>query len=359
MPLLNRFIKICIAVVLVLGIIYLGTLVDFIFKPIFSLLSIIMIPLMLASFFYYLLRPLVNWMVRPKLNRSLAILIIYLAAAVLLALFIVGVYPSLRDQFLNLVNNAPTLFNSLSKQLQELEQSEWLVGLFPDNENPLSKLTEYLNSGFKFLTTYLSGIFSFVSDFALVLFTFPILLFYMLKEGNKFGDKIVSLMPKRFREEGVKVVHDIDKSLSGFIVGRVVVNLALGVLMYIGFRLIGLPYALLLTAIAVIMNFIPFIGAILSAIPIVIIGLIESPSVAIWSLVVILAAQQIQDNIISPYIFGKQLAIHPITTIMLVLVGNDAFGIIGVIIIIPVYMMIKIVVVKLYQLFFKQKWEDA
>jgi len=209
------------------------------------------------------------------------------------------------------------------------------------------------------LSNYVSSMFSFFSNFAVILLTFPILLFYMLKEGDKFGQKIVSFMPKRFREEGEEVVHDIDHAISGFIVGRVVVNLALGVLMFIGFLIIGLPYALLLTLVAVIMNFIPFIGAILSAIPIVIIGLIESPSVAIWSLVVILVAQQVQDNIISPYIFGKQLDIHPLTTIILVLVGSDIFGIIGVIVIIPVYMIVKIVVVKLYQLFFKQKWEDA
>lgn len=356
---LNKFIKICIAVVLVLGIIYLGSLVDFIFKPFFSLLSIIMIPLMLASFFYYLLRPLVNWMERPKLNRTLAILILYLVIALLFSLFIIGVYPSLRTQFFNLIDNAPNLLNALNKQLQDLEQSGFLSGFLTEDMNPLSHLTEYLNKGFSFVTSYLTNVFAFVSDFALILFTFPILLFYMLKEGGKFGHKIVSFMPKRFREDGNKVIQDIDLSLSGFIVGRVVVNLALGVLMFIGFLIIGLPYALLLTVIAVILNFIPFIGAILSAIPIVIIGLIESPSVAIWSLVIILAAQQIQDNVISPYIFGKQLDIHPLTTIILVLVGNDAFGIMGVIIIIPVYMMIKIVVVKLYQLFFKQKWEDA
>lgn len=356
---LNRFIKICISVVLVLGIIYLGSLVNFIFKPVLSLLKIILIPLMLASFFYYLLRPLVNWMARPKLNRTLAILIIYLVAALLFSLFIVGVYPSLSVQFLNLIDNAPSLFNTLNKQLQDLEQSGFLAGIIPEDVDPFSQLTEYLNKGFSLITTYLTGVFSFVSDFALILFTFPILLFYMLKEGGKFGHSIVNFMPKRFREEGKTVIQDIDNSLSGFIVGRVVVNLALGVLMYFGFLIIGLPYALLLTVLAVIMNFIPFIGAFLSAIPVVIIGLIESPSVAIWSLVVILAAQQIQDNIISPYIFGKQLDIHPLTTIILVLVGTDAFGIIGVIIIIPVYMMIKIVVVKLYQLFFKQKWEDA
>ncbi|MEF2246746.1 MULTISPECIES: AI-2E family transporter [unclassified Paenibacillus] len=356
---LNKLIKICIVVLLMLGIIYLGTLVDFIFKPIISLFSIVMIPLMLASFFYYLLRPLVNWMERKKLNRTLAVLIIYLAAAIICSIFIIGVYPSLRTQFLSFINSVPQLLDTLNKQLQSLEQNKFISDIFPDDINPLSNLTDYLKQGFSVVSSYLAGVFSFLSDFALVLFTFPIILFYMLKEGNKFGDKIVSFMPKRFHEDGKKVVQDIDSSFSGFIVGRVVVNLALGVLMYLGFLIIGLPYALLLTVVAVIMNFVPFIGAILSAIPIVIIGLIESPSVAIWSLVVILAAQQIQDNIISPWIFGKQLDIHPLTTILLVLVGNDVFGIVGVIIIIPVYMMIKIVVVKLYDLFFKQKWEEA
>ncbi len=356
---MNRFIKICIAVVLVFIIIYLGSLVSFVFKPLLSLLSIIMVPLMLASFFYYLLRPLVNWMERPKLNRPLVILIIYLVIAILLAVFIIGVFPSLRTQFFYLVNNAPNLLNALGKQLQDLEQTGFLSKILPEDVSPLSQLTEYLNKGFSLLSNYVAGMFSFFSGFAVILLTFPILLFYMLKEGDKFGQKIVSFMPKRFREEGTKVVHDIDNALSGFIVGRVVVNLLLGVLMFIGFLIIGLPYTLLLTVVAVIMNFIPFIGAILSAIPIVIIGLIESPSVAIWSLVIILVSQQIQDNIISPYIFGKQLDIHPLTTIILVLVGGDAFGIIGVIVIIPVYMIVKIIVVKVYQLFFKQKWEDA
>lgn len=356
---LNRFIKTCIAVILVFAIIYLGSLIDFIFKPLLSLLTVVMVPLMLASFFYYLLRPLVNWMERPKLNRSLVILIIYLVIAILLVLFIIGVWPSLRTQFYNLIDNAPNLLNALSKQLEELEQKGILSAILPEGVSPLSQLTEYLNKGFSFLTNYVAGMFSFFSNFAVILFTFPILLFYMLKEGEKFGQKIVSFMPKRFREEGNKVMQDIDHALSNFIVGRVVVNVALGVLMYIGFLIIGLPYALLLTVVAIIMNFIPFIGAILSSVPIVIIGLIESPSIAIWSLVVILVAQQIQDNIISPYIFGKQLDIHPLTTIILVLVGGDAFGIIGMIVIIPGYMIVKIVVIKVYQLFFKHKWEEA
>lgn len=355
---LNLFIRVCIAIALVLGIVYLGSLVSFIFLPILSLFSVILIPLMLAGFFYYLLRPVVNVMERRKIPRSLAIIIIYIVIVILLVAFIIGVWPSLRTQLFNFVDNAPNLFNSLTKELQELENSDWLADILPADFSPLSKLNEYLNKGFTIVTNYVTGLFSFFSNFAIILFTFPIMLFYMLKEGGKFGRKIVSFIPKRFRKEGSIVLEDIDKSLSGFIVGRVLINLALGVLMYIGFLLIGLPYALLLTVIAVIMNFIPFVGAILSAIPIFIVGFIESPSTAIWSIVIILVAQQIQDNLIAPYIFGKQLDIHPLTTIILVLVGGDVAGMIGFLLIIPVYMIVKIVITKGYELFFKNRWEN-
>lgn len=357
---MNKFFKVCIGIILVLVIVYLGSLVDFIFKPVLALFSLlIIVPVLLAGFFYYLLRPLVNFLEKHKLNRSLAIILIYVVIAFMLAGFIWGVWPSLSRQLEALEKNAPNLFISLAKQLEKLEDYPFLANFFPEDKSTLTQITEYLNKGFVFLSNYLTGLFSFFSNFAIILFTFPIFLYYMLKEGGKFGKAIVSFMPKRFREEGTETMNDIDKALSNFIVGKVLVNLALGVLMYIGFIIIGLPYALLLTVIAVIMNFIPFVGAILSSIPIVIIGLVESPSVAIWSLIIILVAQQIQDNLVAPYIFGKQLDIHPLTTIVLVFAGGDLFGIVGILVVIPVYMVIKIVVTRVYFRFFKDKWERA
>ncbi|WP_138752059.1 AI-2E family transporter [Paenibacillus sinopodophylli] len=355
----NRFIRWCITIILMLIIVYLGSRVDFIFRPIFSLFSMIIIPLMLASFFYYLLRPLVNVMERHKVNRTLAVLLIYLAFAVITVGFSIIVWPSLRTQLVNLVENAPSLFTTLSEQVAELEHNGFISTFLPENSNPLSKLTEYLNRGFTLLTDYLSGMFTFFSNFAIVLITFPILLFYMLKEGGKFGEQIVRFIPKRFRSDGTEVMGDIDHMLSNFIVGRVIVNVALGILMYIGFLFIDLPYALLLTVVAVILNFIPFIGSFLSSVPIVIIGFIESPSIAIWSIVIITIAQQIQDNLVAPYVFGKQLDIHPLTTIILVLVGGDIAGILGILLIIPVYMILKIIYRKVYDLFFREQWENA
>ncbi|CAH1216580.1 AI-2E family transporter [Paenibacillus sp. JJ-223] len=355
----NSFVRISIGLALVLINIYLLSRVSFIFQPLVTMVTVITIPMMLSIFFYYLLRPLVNYMEKKKINRTVSILLIYLVSAAILALFIVGLWPSLRDQLKNLVDNAPNMINALSAQLKELEQSGIFTTLFPESSNPLSQITEYVNKGFNFVTDYVSSAISLISSFAIILFTFPIILFYMLKQGEKFGRKLVHIVPKRFQKDSREVVLEIDQALSGFIVGRVIVNLALGVLMYVGFLFIGLPYALLLTVIAVIMNFVPFIGAIVSAIPIVIIGLIQSPSVAIWSLIIILVAQQIQDNLVAPYVFGKKLDIHPLTTIILVLGAGDLGGIIAILIIIPVYMTFKIILVRIYQLFFKDKWENA
>lgn len=356
---LSKFSRLCLGLILVFAALYLGSRVSFIFKPVVSLITVITVPVMLSSFFYYLLRPLVEFLEHKKINRTIAILLILLIIALALVGFIAGVWPLLRTQLVNLAENAPNLLNALAARLRELEQSGVLAGFIPEGASPVTQLTDYLSKGYMFLTNYIAGLVSVVSNVAVVLFISPIFLFYQLKEGEKFGKAVVSIVPKRFRNDANKVVRDIDNALSGFIIGRVIVNLLLGVMMFIGFVIIDLPYALLLTAIAVILNFIPFVGAILSAVPIVLIGLIESPAVAIWSLVIILVAQQIQDNLIAPYIFGKQLAIHPLTTIVLALVGGDLGGIIGMLLIIPFYMILKILAVKLYQLFFKEKWENA
>lgn len=354
---LNKFIKVCLAAALVLLIVFLCSKVDFLFTPIRSLTKVILIPLLLSGFFYYMLRPLVDYMERHKIKRIISILLIYLVLAILITGFILGVWPALSTQITNLLLSAPDYLNKFSHQLEELEQTGLLSNFIPEDFSLLSNMSDYLNKGFSLLSNYVSGLFSFFSNFAIILFTTPLLLFYMLKEGNKFSNGIARFFPRRYYNDVKEVTAEIDSALSGYIISRVLVNLALGVLMYIGFLFLGLPYALLLTVIAVILNFIPFFGAILSSIPIVIIGWIESPSMAIWSLIIILVAQQIQDNLISPLIFGKKLDIHPITTIILVLAGGDLFGIIGMLIIIPLYMFFKIIIIRIYEIFFKSQWE--
>lgn len=353
----NKFYRICTAIILLLLIVYLGEKVNFIFSPLTSLIHIIIIPLLIAGFFYYLLRPLVDYMERHKIKRALSVLIIYVVIALILAGFSVLVWPSLREQLMNFVENAPALVTSLSDQLNALEKSNFVSRYLPDDSNLFSRLSDVLSQGITQVTNYVSGLFSVVSNLVIILATFPIMLYYMLKEGSKFGTNLTLLLPRHYRKDGEETVHEIDEALSNYIVGRVIVNVALGILMYIGFLILGLPYALLLTVVSIILNFIPYVGALLAAIPVVIVAFIESPSMAIWSLVIIVIAQQIQDNLISPYVYGKQLDIHPLTTVILLLVGADLGNILGMIIVIPLYMILKIIVRKIHYRIVEDKTE--
>ncbi len=353
----NKFYRICTAIILLLLIVYLGDKVNFIFSPLTSLIHIIIIPLLIAGFFYYLLRPLVDYMERHKIKRALSVLIIYVVTALILAGFSVLVWPSLREQLMNFVENAPALVTSLSDQLNALEKSNFVSRYLPDDSNLFSRLSDILSQGITQVTDYVSGLFSVVSNLVIILATFPIMLYYMLKEGSKFGTNLTFLLPRHYRKDGEETVHEIDEALSNYIVGRVIVNVALGILMYIGFLILGLPYALLLTVVSIILNFIPYVGALLAAIPVVIVAFIESPSMAIWSLVIIVIAQQIQDNLISPYVYGKQLDIHPLTTVILLLVGADLGNILGMIIVIPLYMILKIIVRRIHYRIVEDKTE--
>jgi predicted PurR-regulated permease PerM len=353
----NKFYRICTAIILLLLIVYLGDKVNFIFSPLTSLIHIIIIPLLIAGFFYYLLRPLVDYMERHKIKRALSVLIIYVVTALMIAGFSVLVWPSLREQLMNFVENAPALVTSLSDQFSALEKSNFVSRYLPDDSNLFSRLSDVLSQGITQVTDYVSGLFSVVSNLVIILATFPIMLYYMLKEGSKFGTNLTLLLPRRYRKDGEETVHEIDEALSSYIVGRVIVNVALGILMYIGFLILGLPYALLLTVVSIILNFIPYVGALLAAIPVVIVAFIESPSMAIWSLVIIVIAQQIQDNLISPYVYGKQLDIHPLTTVILLLVGADLGNILGMIIVIPLYMILKIIVRKIHYRIVEDKTE--
>ncbi|MNC74546.1 hypothetical protein D3C75_1259200 [compost metagenome] len=80
---------------------------------------------------------------------------------------------------------------------------------------------------------------------------------------------------------------------------------------------------------------------------------------AIWSVVIIVIAQQIQDNVLSPIIYGKSLDVHPLTTVVLVLVGGDFYGIIGVLIALPVYMILKIIFLRIYEIIIAERVEEV
>ncbi|MCQ4088348.1 AI-2E family transporter [Saccharibacillus sp. JS10] len=357
----NRFFVIGAGIALVLLIIFLGTLVKFIFTPITSLVSSLVVPLLISAFFYYPLRPLVRFLERKKWKRSWSVALIFAVFILLIVGASVWVFPTLRDQVESFIMNAPQLAKDAVAQLQQLQQNPTISRFIPSNDSQnqdiLNRLSGVLDTSITWLSDNLASMFSFLSSFVLVIATFPILLYFLLRDDNRLPGNLIRMFPNNQKEDGKLMLDEMDEALNGFIAGRVIVNLLLCVLLYIGFLIIGLPYSLLLVIISFFLNFIPFIGAFLATVPVGIVGLIESPNMAIWSIVIVIVAQLIQNNLLEPLVFGKQLDMHPLTVIVLLLVGGDVMGILGMLICIPIYMVVKIAIRHIYQMYLKSKIE--
>jgi predicted PurR-regulated permease PerM len=132
----------------------------------------------------------------------------------------------------------------------------------------------------------------------------------------------------------------------------------LGTMTYIAFMIIGVPYALLLSIVLALISFIPFIGSFLGAIPPLIVAFTQSPEMALWVIVGVFICQQLQDNVWSPIIFGKKLDIHPFSTIIILLIAGSLAGIMGMLLALPVYMIAKIIIVHIYNLFYAEKVQE-
>ncbi|WP_256333966.1 AI-2E family transporter [Jeotgalicoccus aerolatus] len=132
-------------------------------------------------------------------------------------------------------------------------------------------------------------------------------------------------------------------------VGQLLVSLVVGILLLIGYLIIGLDYAFLLALIGVVTNVIPFLGPYIAVIPAIIIALFQDPIMAVYVGIIMLIAQQIEGNLITPNVMGNALSVHPLTVITLILAAGNIAGIWGIILAIPFYAVVKTIVINIYE----------
>ncbi|WP_438432608.1 AI-2E family transporter [Gorillibacterium sp. sgz500922] len=354
----SRFFRNSLKIIAVLLIIYLVTKVSFLLNPVVSIVKILALPFMLAGFFYYMFRPSINYLSSRKLNRSASILLLYFLLTAFIIVLSLLVWPLLRTQLQTLLDNIPQLVSGFQSQLNQLQDSKLFSMIGSKGTDWTQNLTKYLDQSITYVTNYVTNSVSAFTNFLFVVSTVPFILYYFLKEGNKLPKRILKLVPRAYRRDVKVALHDMDTALSGYIVGRVMITSLLALMMYIGFLFIGLPYSLLLAVVSLFFNLIPYIGQFLGAVPCLIVGFIDSPTTAVWVLVIILVAQQIEGNLLAPHIYGKRLDVHPLTTVVLVLVGGDLLGIVGILAALPIYLVVKIIVVLIYRLFLADKVEE-
>lgn len=350
-----------IILLLLASVIFVFDKVDFIFKPLRVLFQVIVLPIVVAGIMYYLLRPILRLLEKWGIKRIWGIVLLLLVAGGIITLLIILVFPFLRDQFMNLVQEFPDYYRKFSESVSAFANHSRFSKYFDtfDLEDIGNKLSGDLGNSIKETATNmiqgfatgLTSVLSTVTGVILHLATVPFILFYLLKDGEKLPDFIMKFFPPRARKEIRTVLSDMDEKVSSYIQGQLIVSFCIGLMVTIGFLIIGMKYAVLLGALAMVTSVVPYLGPIIAITPAVIIAIVTSPVMLIKLAAVWTVVQLVEGKFISPQVMGRSLAIHPITIIFVLLVSGSLFGVPGVILGIPGYAVLKVLVTHIFKAF--------
>lgn len=341
-----------IEVLAVVAVVFILLQMKYIFSPIGIIVSTLFMPILVAGFLFYLFNPLVLFLEKRKVPRILSVIIIFIAFISLIVLAIMQLGPTLADQVTELAKAIPGYWQDFEKWLQGLSNNSSLQGV--DLKAELEKLNISLP---KIMSVVVDGvassfgaIVSFVSGFVMILVTVPFIVFYMFKDGHKFVESSGKFFPAAIRTEAKQIIKEMNKTISTYISSQAIDCIVVGIFTFVGYLIIGQPYALLFGLIAGATNIIPYLGPFIGAAPAVIVALFTSPLQALLVIIVVTIVQQLDSNLLSPYIMGKSLSIHPLTIIIILIVAGNLAGIFGMILGVPVYAVVKTVIVNVNRL---------
>ncbi len=317
----------------------------------------------------YILNPLVKYMARIKIGRPIAVIIIYLLLInfILLSSFLIsqvvvelGSFVSLLpealkkiadiganmpEQITNLQSTLTTKFPFLKSTVDNQEISLKLqeqITLFAANFVTAinTQLNNVLRSGPNLLFSGASSIISTTLQGLLIIIASA----YFLYDYPKFVANAKRITPVRWRGLFEDISLKLDKAVGGYFRGQLLISFALGVFIYIGLSIIGIPLALAISFLAAIFNLVPYLGPIIGVTPAILLGFTISPIKALLAVVVFIIANQIEGNILGPYILSKSTNLHPVTVLLAILAGAGIFGLVGALFAVPFVAFTKLLI---------------
>ena len=177
----------------------------------------------------------------------------------------------------------------------------------------------------------------------------PILAFYLLHDWYEIKEKLLLLIPGRWRTEIILFFKDVDKVLSGIIRGQLTVACIVGIFVTIGLYFLQLKFIFMIGLLAAIFDIIPYFGPIIGAAPAVLLAILQSPWLTAKVILLFVVIQQIEGNIIHPKIIGENIGLHPLSVIFFVFVGGEVAGLAGMLLGVPVAAIAKVFVQHIFK----------
>jgi HAD superfamily hydrolase (TIGR01509 family) len=323
----------------------------------------VLAPLILASLFAYIVAPVVSWLKRHlHIPRGLGTLLIYLVVLGLLAAAPAVLIPTVVSNVNDLVNS---LNNIVNNALAWLDQTQQITILgrsipLPALELPPINFDRIITLIQQGISPVAGGFFSVLRALGSAVASFlfmAVVAFYLMVDAERIAPALVRLAPPSHRQEAEKLLQRINATWNAFVRGQLLLSLTVGVVTGVTMAGLGVRFAVALGIVAGVLEIVPGLGPILSAIPAVLLALFEGaaslPLTHFWAAVVVAGAyvliQQLENNLLVPRILGASLELHPLVVIVGVLAGATLWGVLGALLAAPTISTLRVVMSYLYR----------
>ncbi|WP_207696549.1 permease [Enterococcus sp. DIV0212c] len=349
----NQVVTALLVVLLILLILLVFTKVSYLFKPLWQFIGVVGLPLIMAGILYYLMNPVVDYLEKKQIPRIWSIIGLFIIVIALIIWGLVVIVPKIQEQTVSFGNHFPQYIDTIDTKMQEFLSDPFFAQFRSQLEDMGDKLISSLGDIIRNISTFtVQGLGNFVGAVATVvvaIITMPFILFYLLKDGKQLAPYLMKFLPNKMRKPTLKVLGEVNSQVSSYIRGQLTVAFAVAVMFILGFSFIGLDYAITLGITAGFLNLIPYLGSFLAMVPAVFLGIVGGPVLLAKVLVVFVIEQTIEGRVISPLVLGSQLDIHPVTILVVLLTSGKLFGVVGVILGIPVYAAVKVLTTHLFE----------
>lgn len=313
------------------------------------LLAPILTPFLLGALLAYLTDPLVKKLERHHVPHIMSVLIAFLLLTVLIFALVVMLVPLIQKQIYVLIEITPRMFTWVQDSLPPWLKQSLDISTFKD------AVTAALPQINLLFSAMLKSGYTIIEWCVNIVLT-PVVFFYLLRDWDKILYQIKDLIPKKMRPTIIKLAKECNAVLGEFLRGQLLVMFALALIYGIGLSLVGIQLGLIIGVIGGLLSIVPYLGSIfvLSASMITAIVQFGTINSLLPVLIVYLIGQAMEGYVLSPYLIGNRIGLHPVAVIFSILAFGTLFGFFGVLLALPA----SAVMIVLFR-FFRQKYKYA
>ncbi len=319
------------------------------------LLGPVLTPFVVAALLAYLGDPMVDRLERLRLSRTGAVVIVFLLMTLTLVGVVLLLIPLLERQVSTLIDQFPryrdwftgTVLPWITQRTGvEIEgiDLEYLYGMLRDHWKQAGGFAAAVLGGISRSGLVIIG---WLVNLALI----PVVAFYLLRDWDVMVEKIRLLIPRKVEPVISRLAREADSVLGGFLRGQLSVMVALGAIYSIGLWMVGIDLALLIGMMAGLVSFIPYLGAIVGVGAALIAALVQHGDLTHVLLVGLVfgVGQTLESVVLTPFLVGDRIGMHPVAVIFAVMAGGQLFGFVGVLAALPVAAVVMVILRYLYE----------